>query len=312
MNKIRLVLALFAFSVGTYAHAQWNDDSGDANGSLCRVGEYCPPDGDMDGGGVPPDPWDTPPIDNHGGGNHGGGHGGHNGPVNPPGGFGNHKEVYVGQYFRDQQIDLMWTLGLQYEQGRRIESVQIFVRTGDSANVALIADYYTEDQQSAYGSWITLRPLRNLVIGQTFNRLMLQVMGKLYIERIGVDLAPSYEPNPPPYPPNGGEVVVPGYVGQTFYGQGNVDILRTANLYNYQGYRIREVTVYGRALGYLARARILGNGMIVGQLSFGTAISPQTARISQPFVIGQNLNALNMLVDDQAQIDRIEVRLSRY
>lgn len=311
MKKFRLFLALLIVSCGASVFAQGSFDDGDAIGGICDANDYnCVPGvpGYGDGGGMPVDPSPYDPIP---------GLPGDDRPGRPDrpgiGDSRDQREVYLGQYYRDQSLDLMRLLNLQSARRQRIESVELTVRDGNSySSLALVADGYTEDSQSVWGSYVTLHPRRDLTIGQNLRRLRLDVRGKLFIDRIVVRLRDSYQPNPPPYNPPGNDIVLPGYVNQNFYQPGNIDIARVAGVHQYRGYRVTAITVYGMGLRYSARARVLANGMILGHLTFGSAVSGQTVRVQQNLVVGQNLNGLNLLVDDQARIDRVEVRLSRY
>lgn len=313
MKKIRILLALLVLSCGASSFAQY--DNGDAVGGICREGDYnCIPQIPDHGGGAPvdPSPYDPQP-----------GYGDHNPyqpgrperPDRPNNGYGDVREVYLGQYFRDQSLDLMRLLNLNSARRQRIDSVEVTVRSGDNyTSLSLVADGYVEDSQSAWGNWVTLHPRRDLIIGQNLRRLHLDVRGKIWIDRITVRLSGGgYQPNPPPYPPGGGsEFVLPAQIDKNFYQNGMVDLMQATGLRQYHGYRVTHVTVYARAMTFQARTRVLANGMHQGQLTFGNGISGQTVRMSHQFVVGQNLNALTLLVDDPAHIDRVEVRLSRY
>lgn len=320
MKNLRNFLALIALlSCGVSAFAQqYAEDSGGAVGSICEVGQPCPAPGMGDGGGaIDPSPYDPQP------GYPQPGHGGYHQP-NQPGNHGraDHREVYIGQYVRDGNLNLMRLLNLQTARGSSLRTVTVTLRPGTgSANFSLISDGYVEDTASSYSSFVTLQARRDLVIGQVRN-LLLGIRGQVFVERIAADLDSGYNPypgpnpyppgpNPGPYPPgNGGEVVLPGYIGQTFYGYGNVDILQATNARMYPGYRVVAVTVYGQSSGN-SNVQVMANGMILGQINLGYG-GAQTVYPNMQLWIGQNVNAMNLLVNGQTRIDKVELRLRRY
>jgi hypothetical protein len=322
MRNFQLILSAVLIACGASAFAQnLDDDNGNIGGSICESGQYCPPPsfpGDIGGGGttggnggspIDPSPYDPQPNypDRP------------ERPGRPPGAI-DHREVYIGQYFRDQNIDILRTVGISpyNNRGAVIHSVEITTEPGNMySQMELIADGRVEDRTHEVGYSNTLQPRRQLVLGQNFSNLFLGVRGKVFIRTLAVNLVSNYQPNPPPYPGPGypgnpgNSIVARGYINQTFYGPGNVDIMRAVNLNNYRGYQISSITVYGRALNGQGSARILINGMVQGQIYLGNG-GRQTVSPQGSFVVGRNVNGMNMLVDGAAQIDSVEVQLVRF
>ncbi|MEZ0392718.1 MAG: hypothetical protein ACAH59_10910 [Pseudobdellovibrionaceae bacterium] len=313
MRKLRVVLALlWALGCSASAFAQWDDGNGDAQGGICRPGEDCqfpdnpPYPGDHEendhGGGDPvdPSPYD-PPGGGHGNGN---GHGNH-GPSQ------DREEVRLNQTIQNQSLDLMRLLRLQNHRGQRVESVEVIARSNDGYTaVVLTADGYEEDSSYASGSWLTLHPRRQLTIGQNVRDLRLQIRGRLYIESIVVNLSGGYNQPNPPYPPPGGggqQVVLPGYINQTFYQHAIINLENLTGLHQYRGYRVESVVVYARG----GRARLMVNGSVEGQLSFGPSTSGQRVHVQRHVVVGQNLHDLSLDVAERLTVERVEVILRR-
>ena len=286
MEFTRIILALLAISGGaSYVQAQ----DGGAIGGICQVGEFCP--------GMPgPDRRDFP---------------------NQPG-YVDRREVRLGQYFRDQNLSLLRLFNLSpwNSQGLAIESVEIFLQDNGRSTLTLMADGYVVAAQNYLSPRTVLFPNRPLELGQDVrNTLDLVIRGKLYIDRIAVNLRNNYQPNPPPYPPGPGpnDVIIQGSVFQSFYGPGNVDIGQITGLMNYQGYQITSIIVRGRALNYnSAQARVLINGMIEGQVFLGEYETSQEIFPRQSYIIGRNVNAVTLLVDGGVNISTVQVRLRRF
>lgn len=304
MKFSRIILALLVASCGA-SQVYANDG---AIGGICRVGEPCNQfPGGPGNGGVDPSPYD---------------------PVRPgQPGYPNQppqqsqrdrKEVYLGQYFRDQDINLLslFNLNVWNDRGLQIESVEVMTQPGDRVSLSLIADSYIVASNNYPSYYVTLYPNRTLILGESLqSRLNLAVRGKLFIERIAINYRRPYNPPyPPTNPPGQNQVVLHGSVYQNFYGPGNVDIARITNLQAYRGYRLADVTVNGRTINMNGggSARLMVNGMIEGNIYFYSYEQGQLVRPARQYIVGQNLNALTLLLDGNSYVSTIQVRLTRY
>lgn len=240
------------------------------------------------------------------------------------------REVYVGQFFRDQDINLISLLRLnQYNlQGSQVEAVEVVLQDNGRASLTLMANGYVQDQENFLSTYTTLRPLQYLEIGPGLRSLNLRVRSKLYIERIAVVLGEQYNPGypgQPEYPgqpgypgypdqpgnPGQDQIVLQGQVNQNIL-QGSIDIARITGLMNYRGYQITEVMVNGRSINQnFSRARLLINGTIDGE----ALLNPQGGRFPiyprSTYIVGRNLNSINLLLEG-AYIANVEVRLRRF
>lgn len=323
MKLSRIILALLTFSCGaSIAGAQDRDPIG----SICEVGRNCPVNpGSGGGGGIDPSPYDPQPghpghgggHPGHGGGHHNPGHGGYPSPDYPD--SSDRREVYVGQYLRDQNLNLLSLMNLDVysQQGTEVLSVEVFVQNSGRFSMSLVADGYLVAQNAYAGMSVVLNPNRNLILGQTVRRsLSLAVRGQVFVERVVVNLRSNggYQPNPNPYPgPGQQEIVLQGSVYQSFYGPSSVDIGQITNLMAYRGYQIASITVNGRSTNYnQARARLLVNGTIEGDLFLGNYDGSQMIYPRGSYIVGRNLNAVTLLVDGGTTINSVQVRLVRF
>lgn len=309
MKFSRIILALLVMSCG--ASMTYADDG--AIGGICRVGEPCNNfPGGPGNGGIDPSPYDPPREAPPGY----PGQPGYPGYPNQPPQPRDRKEVYLGQYFRDQDVNLLslFNMNVWNDRGLQIESVEVMTQPGDRVSLSLLADGYLVASQNYPSYYVTLTPNRALILGETLrSQLSLAVRGKLYIERVAVNFRRSYNP---PYPPNPGQdqIVLQGSVYQSFYGPGSIDINRITNLGAYRGYRLADVIVNGRSLNMNGQssAQLLVNGMIEGQLYFYSYEQGQTIRPYRSYVVGQNLNSVTLNVSGNVSVSTIQVRLTRY
>lgn len=311
MKNLRTLLAVFTLlSCAASAFAQV-DEGGGAVGSICEVGQPCPVPGSGEGGGAPidPSPYDPQP-----------GRPPRPQPPRPPPrpGYGDRREVYIGQEFQDQNLDLVRTLNLWNLRGASIESVDVVTRSyGGYGVLQLLADGYIEDSQNVYSDYVSLRVRRDLSIGYNVRDLLLSIRGRLYIERVIVNFrggGGGYYPGPQPGPqpgPIGGDVVIPLNVGQIFYSPASVDLLARTMLSNYRGYRVAAVTIYGQSLAYRGGTQLVGNGMLLGQVDFSPNGGGFTIYPNSQLIVGVNLSSLNLMTNGQIRIDRVDLRLQR-
>lgn len=316
-------------------------------GSICQVGQNCGPGvgGGSIGGDIRPGVGGRPdamprrpgrPRPGHRPG-HGGGYGGgplgpidpspyNPGPSNPPpynpppsSGYSERKEAYLGQYYRNQYIDLLAAAGVgsQY-RGSEIVSVQVIYQTNGRAALYLFADQTQVASMYADGYNTVLNPDRRLILGQNLRSLQMYVSDKLYVERVIIEIQrgsnqPPPPPPPPQQPPSQNGVTLSGYVNQQFYSPGNVDVAAITGLRQYGGYQLSAVIVNGRALNQgNGHARVLVNGVIVGDVWLGAYSGGQAVYPQQTWIVGRNLDDVTLLIDGGTEIQNVQVQLSRF
>lgn len=303
-----------------------------AVGGICEVGQDC---GISDGSGLP---GALPP----------GGSGGHHrprhprhpappapidpSPYNPPSypppppppssGYEEQREGYLGQYYRDQYIDVLSVVGMsaQYDRGAEIRSVEVVYQSNGRAGLYLFADRNQVASITADGYNNNLYPNRQVILGQPVRSLQMYVSGKLFVERVIVHYVQnSYQPQPPnpppqpnPPPPQNG-VTLSGSVYQSFYSPGNVDIAQITGLNQYRGYQLSSIIVNGRAIsGGNGHARVLIDGVVVGEVYLGSYSNGQSVYPQQTFIVGRNFSDVTLLVDGGTEIQTVQVQLARF
>jgi len=307
MQIPRIILALIS-SLGLVSVA-YSQNFGGISGGICRLGDpMCSPS-PIGGHPIDPSPYDPRPMPRP------------LPPPMPPPGYGmDHRDVYVGRYLRNQDVELISLMNLSPWDLRNadLDSVEVLLRDGNRAYLSLAVDGMVVAQNSFLNVRTVLVPSRYVPLDRV-RRLDLQVRGMIYVDRITLNFRRSggYQPNPPPYnPPNQGQIIVPAQINQVFNAPVNIDLLRQSALLNYRGYRIDSIRIYGRALNSSAASalvRVMVNGTVQGQTylsSFGG--SSADAVISGTYVLGQNVNAVGLLLNGGVQIDRLEVRLVRF
>lgn len=310
MKKMRIVLALFIAACGASVSAQYDD--GGAIGNICEAGEYCPPPMPVDGGGqghIDPSPYDPQP-------------GRPNRPGRPqqprpdrpnyptPG-----MEVYLGQYFRNQPLNLNRVFGLSSweNRGQEVRSVTLMVSDPDAfANLDLIADGFVVASDSRPRHIVTLVPRKRLVFGQSLETLLVNIRGGIFIERVAIDLGGGYGGGGGyPAPGQGQSVLLPAHLNQSFYSPVNLALAPVLNLRNYPNFELTEVVVVGNALNHSTTARIMIDNQVVGIVKLKRRLGAQSILLNG-YVVGHNLRQLNLLVDGPAFIERVEAQLQRY
>ncbi len=238
-------------------------------------------------------------------------------PPHPPRpGYGDRREIYVGQQMWDQSLDLMRLLNLWSSSGSSIQSVEIWLRPQNTyGNLQLMADGFVEDAQGAYSSVVVLNPRRQLVIGSNVRNLFLNVQGRAYVDRIVVFLGSGSGAYPYPGPgpaPIADEVVLPLYFGNIFQAPSLLEILNASGASQYAGYRLQSITIYGQAMAYRAGVQILANGNLMGKVELANFASAQIFYPNYQLIVGNHLYSLDVITDGSLRLDRVEIRLTRY
>jgi hypothetical protein len=93
-----------------------------------------------------------------------------------------------------------------------------------------------------------------------------------------------------------------------------IDVGANAGLWNYRGYRLVSVTVFGQSLtNVMTPVRVLTNQTLMGGLNLMAGnYQGQILFANAPWIVGQNLNSVGLAVDGAAHIDRVEIRLQPY
>ncbi len=336
LNRPKIMMFALLMIGSSLAQAQ-------ATGGICQVGQDCGVSGGVSGGIG--SPGSLPPGGGSGHGRRPGHGGGHHGPVNPApshpidpspydppqypsqppppqSGYEEQREGYLGQYYRDQYIDVLATVGMNYQsdRGAEIRSVEVYYQSNGRASLFLYADQNQVAATSAMGFSDDLYPNRQVILGRPTRSLQLYVGGKLFVERVIVHYQRnSYQPQPPnqppqpnPQPPQNG-VTLSGSVYQSFYSPGNVDIAQITGLNQYRGYQVSGIIVNGRAIsGGNGHARVLIDGVIVGEVYLGSYSNGQSVYPQQTFIVGRNFSDITLLVDGGTEIQTVQVQLSRF
>ncbi len=279
--------------------------SATASDFLCRDGGYCPPMNSRPSRPSFPRP-DYPGNPGHPG------YPGNPGPYPPaPGnpGYFERREIFIGRYLRDENLDLLQLARLNstFDRGTVIESVEFVGRDGGSSRLLLLADGMIVAQNSFPGSYGTIYPNRFLQLGQTVRQVDLAVRGKLWVDQITLRIRSQY-PNPGPGP----GFTLERILNQNIFTGRRLDLPSLFSLYQFVGYRIFSVTILAESTTYNSSvAHFLVNGGFAGSASFGRYAMEQTIYPPNMPFIGAGYNDLQLLFEGSTQIQSIRLNLVR-
>ncbi len=223
------------------------------------------------------------------------------------------RQVELGRYFRAETLDLVYLTRMdrRYDQGARLESVEIFLQDNGRSSLALYADRNLVDSSNYLNRVTVLQPRQYLEFGRHFQNLQLSIGGKLWIDRIVVHLVQDGHQNPPPYPnPNPGPGdFVDFRINQDFYGHSQLDLMRMLELYQYRGYEIAELEVEAMSLDRNEPAvlELLINGYSEGSTSVDQ-YNRTASFLPRSGIIGGGADSIILNANGDVRIENIRIR----
>jgi hypothetical protein len=215
--------------------------------------------------------------------------------------------VYLDRYYRNQYIDLDFLFNLDPVMDRDLEviAVEVQARSGNNrSELTLTADNRIQARQPAYINSY-LDPEDTLIVGRTYDRLMLHISDKLYVESITLHVSRSS--NPPPK--NGFDVE--RTINQSFRGRNAIDLYSAMNLSRYRGYKIAAVFVQGYSLARTAQANLSINSFEQGAINLDATRRVLPIRPRQLLEIGRGADSVLLHTSGDLVVERIIFRLIR-